>query len=646
MRRASGHGVRRASGLGAVAAALAVVLAPLGPVPAQAEDHTFPYVNDFTTADGGTLTGSARIVDGRLRLTPADVGVAGAWAMDDAFPSTLGLDVEFDYAMYTPYEQGADGLLLYLADGSVAPGVGGTGAALGYACRTEQNEGSGPCQTPGLPGGFAAVALDLHGNFSLPINGSGPGRSPNTVTVRGSGNGTDGYRFVDNAAVRSGVETDGPTTRTVRVTLQPGDDGLELTVRLTTGGVTTTVLDSVQLGGDGQAPLPDTLRLGFTGATGAYRSVHEIDALRVAQPADLRVQHETAPAVAGERVRYAVSAANTGRNDSEPSPFTVDVPDQLSDVTWTCSASDGSACGDGSGTGDVDTALDLVRGGTARVAIEGTLDPAAEGELTSVATIDVAPGLADVDESDNTSTATTPITVRADVETDKRVSPSTDVEPGDQVEYVVTARNRGPAVAQDVGAVDDLPAAMSFAGSDDDCTAEGQHVTCRSGESLAVGQEHAFRIRAVLDPEYRGDGSDVVNVATATSPTDPDGGDPSDEVAIVVPRPDDPDADAGATPGPTPTRTPSPQPSGSPTAGPTTGHASDRGDGGGSTGHRTPAAPGTLAYTGAAGTALAAGIGVLLLVLGGGCWVLARRRRRAPDEPVRGAAMPGSAVSD
>ena len=68
---------------------------------------------------------------------------------------------------------------------------------------------------------------------------------------------------------------------------------------------------------------------------------------------------------------------------------------------------------------------------------------------------------------------------------------------------------------------------MRFAGSDDGCTAEGQRVTCRSEVSLDVGETRAFRIRAVLDPDYRGDGSDVVNVATATSPTDPDGGDPS-----------------------------------------------------------------------------------------------------------------------
>lgn len=165
--------------------------------------------------------------------------------------------------------------------------------------------------------------------------------------------------------------------------------------------------------------------------------------------------------------------------------------------------------------------------------------------------------MSDTNEADNTSRAsTTAVTAvaAAHVATDKSVSPTT-VEPGDEVVYTVTARNRGPAVAQQVGAVDDLPDVMRFVGSDDECVAEGQRVTCRSEVALAVGDTHDFRLRAVLDPEYGGDGSDVVNVATATSPTDPDGGDPSTEVAIVVEQDDQ-------GPAPTPSTSPSPGPEG------------------------------------------------------------------------------------
>ncbi len=167
----------------------------------------------------------------------------------------------------------------------------------------------------------------------------------------------------------------------------------------------------------------------------------------------------------------------------------------------------------------------------------GRLGPDATGDVESTATITPEATLADVDESDNTSVATATVVAAdtvAHVETDKSVTPAQGVAPGDEVEYLVTARNRGPAAAAEVGAVDELPAAMRFAGSPDDCTADGQVVTCRSGRSLAAGGSVDFRIRAVLDPAYVGDGSDVVNVATATSPTDPDGGDESPGVSIGV----------------------------------------------------------------------------------------------------------------
>ncbi|SBN62060.1 conserved repeat domain-containing protein [Curtobacterium sp. 9128] len=607
---------RRVLAVAVSLAALAVLAIPALQTPsASAADLTFPYDNAFDTGQGGVLSGDARIVDGRLRLTDDSRGQAGSWSTADTFPSTLGLDIEFEYAMYSDDPRaGADGLLVYLADGAAEPGIGGTGAALGYACRPESTQGQGPCDTAGIPGGFAAIALDRYGNFSLPINDSGPGVTPDAVVVRGSGDGTDGYRFVANAVAPGRVETDGPTTRTVRVQLLPGDDGeLAVSVQLEAGGGMRTVLDGVPLHGAGQAALPPTLRLGFAGATGAHVNVHEIDSLSVRQPADLRVEHDLPRVAAGEHVRYSVTASNVGRNASDPSPLTVDVPDALHDVTWACAASDGGACSAADGTGDVGVDLALDRGASATVTIEGTLDPGATGELVSVATIAPAPHLADADETDNTSRATAVVTASAQLETDKSVEPATGVRPGDHVEYQVVARNRGPATARDVSVVDDLPAALVFVDSADACAAAGQRVTCGDGTDLAPGEERAFRFRALLGEDYRGDGSDVVNVATAASPTDPDGGDPSPGVAIEVVDPDAP-GDATVPPGPSAPAASVPERSTAP--------AADRG------GTSNPRG-GALAYTGTDDLGIVAAIGGVLVAAGAGCWWVARRRLRA-----------------
>lgn len=557
------------------------------------------------------MNGDARIVDGRLRLTDDSRSQAGSWSTNDTFPSTAGLEIEFDYAMYSDTAKTwADGLLLYLADGAADPGVGAPGAGLGYTCANAATQGQGPCDDPGIPGGFAAIALDRYGNFSLPMDDSGPGPRPDAVVIRGSGDGTDGYRFVANESAPGGVGSDGRTPRRVRVTLLPGAQGeLFVTVRLDAGGALRTVFDHVPLHGNGQVPLPDTLRLGFAGATGSFSEVHEIDGLHVRQPADLRFEHTMPPVVAGERVAYTVTASNEGINDSAPSPLTVDVPDELHDVRWTCEPV--VACRAASGTGDVATAVDLARGASAIIRVEGALDPDATGQIDSRATIAVAPHLADTDESDNVSEASADVLATAQLSTGKSVAPAADVHPGDELEYTVTARNRGPAVARDVTVVDDLPAPLTFVSSDDGCSADGQRVTCRADDDLAPGTDAALRFRAALDPAYRGDGSDVVNIATAASPTDPDGGDPSPGVGIVVVAPDGPDR---PRPSPTPDATSTPTPVGGSDSTPAAKPGNGAGRGG------------ALAYTGTDGLVALGVVGAALAAAGLTTrWVLRRR---------------------
>ncbi|QKS12620.1 DUF11 domain-containing protein [Curtobacterium sp. Csp1] len=601
--------------------------------PSSAGSLPFPYVADFSDVAGGTLSGDAAIVDGRLRLTDDELSQAGAWSTDDTFSSDLGLDIEFDYAMYHEGTRaGADGLLLFLADGAAPQGVGQSGAGLGYACRFHETQGGDhPCDLPGLPGAFAGVAIDRYGNFSLPLNLSGPGAAPDSVVVRGSGDGLDGYRYVAGTDVPRGVQTDGPEPRTVRVTLLPQDDGgLALTVRLETeAGALRTVLDQVPLHGDGQAPLPPTLRLGFAASTGSYVDVHEVDELRVQVPVDLAVDQDLAPEVtAGEQVRWDVVARDAGPSASDPSRLTVDVPAGLRDVSWTCRGVDGGTCGAGSGTGAVSTDLGLPRGAGAVVTVTGTVPDDATGTLTSRAVLEPASGLADTFVEDNVSVAET--RVRDDdgpgpgpvarLGTEKSVEPATDVRPGDALTYALTARNDGSVDAERVGVTDELPAAVRFIGSDDDCTADGQLVTCRSADTLAPGERRTFTIRTVLDETYRGDGSDVVNVATATSPSDPDGGDPSPGVAVGVVDPGDgdggADGDGGGGTGASPTPVPATD-----TAGPGTG---GRGPGSG------PGRGGSLAYTGSSGLGLLALVGAAVTALGGtGWWAVRRRRARA-----------------
>ena len=160
------------------------------------------------------------------------------------------------------------------------------------------------------------------------------------------------------------------------------------------------------------------------------------------------------------------------------------------------------------------------------------------GDLPNVAT--VTAGTTDPNPADNTSPPVFPPvspTVHspsADLATTKLAVEAT-VTPGATITYRVTVTNHGPSAADNVLISDTLPASLTFMSSSQGCTAAGQVVTCPPVPALAAGASATFELITQLDPAYTGSGSDLGNVATATSSTpDPD---PADNTTPVTPPP-------------------------------------------------------------------------------------------------------------
>jgi uncharacterized repeat protein (TIGR01451 family) len=110
----------------------------------------------------------------------------------------------------------------------------------------------------------------------------------------------------------------------------------------------------------------------------------------------------------------------------------------------------------------------------------------------------------------------------ADLSTTK-ISVGTSVSPGQTLTYRIGVTNAGPSVAQSVTATDTLPTPLHFVSSPHGCTAAAQVVTCAQ-PLLAPGATATFDLLVQLDAAYAGNGSDIANIATATSTTpDPTG---------------------------------------------------------------------------------------------------------------------------
>jgi len=99
---------------------------------------------------------------------------------------------------------------------------------------------------------------------------------------------------------------------------------------------------------------------------------------------------KTGPAIAtpGGPITWVVTFVNNGPADGAGSVFTDPVPAAITNVTWTCVASNGAACPNAAGSGNNINEVIAVfpPGGQLQYTISGTL-PAAGGQFTNVATI-------------------------------------------------------------------------------------------------------------------------------------------------------------------------------------------------------------------------------------------------------------------
>ena len=242
--------------------------------------------SDWATASISGSFGAPRIVSNRMRITDSSGNVSTAATLQRLFPTTGNLIVvEFKYYAYSSSNSsGADGVAVIFSDASITPQPGGFGGSLGYAQRSGID---------GFSGGWLAVGLDEYGNFSNPTEGriGGPGFRSDAITVRGSGSGTSGYRYISGTTSLSpGVDDDSfgsspAPGHSYRITIDARTAGVvPVTIERDTSGGTaySTVLSIANvLSATGQAALPEDLMLSFTGSTGGSVNVHEIDDLGV-----------------------------------------------------------------------------------------------------------------------------------------------------------------------------------------------------------------------------------------------------------------------------------------------------------------------------------------------------------------------------
>jgi len=290
--------------------------------------------------------------NGTLRLTSNVNSQVGTVFSTVSLPTAQGLDIRFNSYQYGSSEP-ADGIAFILAatnpSNPAAPAVNGPlGGSLGY---------SAAGGTPGVSYGYLGFGLDVFGNYeSNNFGGTGcptTGAAPNSVAVRGPGQGTAGYCLLKHATVGgSGLDKPASTTRPapvpVEIALNPAATAATTTSGLAVAGnswvmqvgtyngtrTLTGTLPSMAgitpAGWTTAAGLPYQLTFGWAGSTGSKNEVHELSTLQTQTvngplPAYTlsATDNENGALLAGNQAVVSVTPALSAAQGSEDQPATV-----------------------------------------------------------------------------------------------------------------------------------------------------------------------------------------------------------------------------------------------------------------------------------------------------------------------------------
>jgi uncharacterized repeat protein (TIGR01451 family) len=222
-------------------------------------------------------------------------------------------------------------------------------------------------------------------------------------------------------------------------------------------------------------------------------------------PGDLRVTRSVASVVAGEPAVYTVTVSNVGPNAVTGAVLNSTFPAQLSDATWTCVPSGGASCAPTSGSGDwINKTLNLPVGSSVTFTVTGDLASTATGNLVSTVSVATPDGINELTPTDNTSTLSTPISVRGDLAITRMSNPAVP-QAGQPITYTLTVTNAGPSTVVGATVVNIFPISVTNviwncgATSGSACPSSGSG-SINAPVTLAPGGNAVFTATGVVSP--------------------------------------------------------------------------------------------------------------------------------------------------
>ncbi|MEV7023406.1 hypothetical protein AB0O00_14785, partial [Kitasatospora sp. NPDC093558] len=230
------------------------------------------------------------------------------------------------------------------------------------------------------------------------------------------------------------------------------------------------------------------------------------------------------PYVPGRPLTYTIVVKNDGPSDAVGTSVADKLPNAIQTFTWKCTASSGSSCGGtASGTGDINTTVDILAGGQVTYTLTGTVPSDANGSLDNRATVTPPGGATDPNCSPKCTSTANPIPPgnQANLVVSKTLLTS-PVVPGQQVKWQVKVTNNGPSRARNVVVTDQVPAGVTGAAMVNDqdggsCAITSGTATCPAVE-IPVNGTASWTLSGTLSSDAT---TTPTNSATVTGGPDP-----------------------------------------------------------------------------------------------------------------------------
>lgn len=155
----------------------------------------------------------------------------------------------------------------------------------------------------------------------------------------------------------------------------------------------------------------------------------------------------------GQNIAYSIVVTNNGPSAVNGVNLIDNFPAELTNISWTCTATPGSSCSaNGIIPGNVNTLLNLAPGGSATVTANATLKTNATGSLSNTASI-----TSPIDPLENNKSATDSTTITPFADLALGVSAPLTTTISTPLTYTLTITNTGPSAATNLALTSRFP---------------------------------------------------------------------------------------------------------------------------------------------------------------------------------------------